>query len=76
MSSPCSNFALKWTGPIAGRQAKVRNLFGNGKPAFHPTLLRNAEMAGDALDGGIVDAIRGEFAVGREQLEDRRTPED
>src|SRR6516162_383901 len=54
---------------LAACDTGVARVFSDPQPALHPSCLRPAEVAGNALDFGIVEAVNDDFVVRSKQPE-------
>ena len=61
---------------LPARQRRVRQFLGEAGPADPAALFRHREIAGDALDLGIVDGVGRELVVGREEFPHRALAQD
>jgi len=54
---------------LAACDTGIARVFSDPQPALHPSCLRPADVAGNALDFGIVKAVNDDFVVRSEQPE-------
>src|SRR4029077_14170696 len=52
---------------LTARDAGVAGVLGHAQSAFHPSCLRSADVAGDAIDFGVVKPVYDDLVIGPQQ---------